>query len=121
VLVARERARAGEVSEVGEERRSRIEGRGLTYQRTEDSVRRRIGPGSGVPGDDKTHRIGHRGALDPLDHDLVAPQRPLHDLPSCSVPPGNILRFGMTNCAPAHLLWEERHTATGAGTPPDDH
>jgi hypothetical protein len=71
VLVPLGRPRAGEVSELGEEHRRRIEPGDLGHELGEDAVRRRIRPGSRVAGDDEAEGIVQRRALDPLGHEHV--------------------------------------------------
>jgi hypothetical protein len=78
VLVPLRRPRAGEVSELGEEQRRRIEPGDLGHELGEDAVRRRIRPGSRVAGDDEAERIAHRRALDPVGHHLVPSPGAVH-------------------------------------------
>ena len=64
--------RPGEVAEVGEEDRRRIERRDLAHQLREDRLGRRVGPRAAVAGDDEPERVGDRRALDLLRRPGVA-------------------------------------------------
>ena len=74
VLVPLVRAGAGEVAEVREEHRSRVEPGHLVEQLREDAVRRRVGPGARVARDDEAERVAHLRSLDLLRH----PEVPVH-------------------------------------------
>jgi hypothetical protein len=76
-LVPRGRPRAREVSEVGEERRRRVELADLAQELSEDAVRRRVGRRARVAGDDEADGTGDRRALDPGCHEHVPLPGPL--------------------------------------------
>src|SRR3954452_13316342 len=68
VLVALARPGAGEVAEVGEEERRRLELGDLRHERGEDRVSGRVGPRARVAGDDEANRRLRGRSLDALRH-----------------------------------------------------
>jgi len=68
VLVALDRAWAGEVAEVGEEHRRGLQSSDLPDKRGEDRIRGRVGPCSAVAGDHERERVLRRRLADTPRH-----------------------------------------------------